>query len=89
VNELRLYHDMGLSGDDAGEFLDAVHARFSTRFEGSEFETYSPNEGEGLPRFFRKLGFDDHKKPFTFSHLVKIVEAGQWSEPDTEAGPRP
>ena len=78
----RLYHDLGLSGDDASEIFDAVSARFGTRFLGLRFEDYFPNESEGLTdRLERWVGLAKARKALTVSHLAAVAERGEWFEP--------
>jgi len=78
----RLYHDLGLSGDDAGEIFDAVSERFGTRFSGLRFEDYFPDESEGLTdRLERLVGLAKTRKALTVSHLAAVAERGEWFEP--------
>jgi len=41
---LRLYQDLGLSGDDVMEIFAALSERFGTRFAALQFEEYFPDE---------------------------------------------
>jgi hypothetical protein len=78
----RLFHDLGISGDDASELLDKVNAAFGTLFNGFKFNSYFPNETEAfLSDFGRLLRLKSRRKSFTFAHLVQIVQAGSWFEP--------
>ena len=44
----RLYHDLGLSGDDAAEIFETVSKRYGTEFSGFRFADYFPDESEGF-----------------------------------------
>lgn len=77
-----LLQDLGIGGDDADEFLEAIHATFGTRFDGFAFATYFPDEHEAVgEHWFRRLGFKDTRKPFRLGHLVDVVQRGAWFEP--------
>lgn len=78
-----LYHDMQLTGDDAGDLLDAVAMRFGTSFEGFAFDVYFPNETDSvLYAWARRFGFRDRRrKSLAVGHLIAVVEKGQWFEP--------
>ena len=78
----RLYHDLGLSGDDACEVIDAVSERFGTRFSGLRFEDYFPGEAEGLiDRLERLVGVAKARKALTVSHLAAVAGRGEWFDP--------
>jgi len=78
----RLYHDLKISGDDACELLENVQKSFGTDFVGFKFNEYFPNEGETFGiSLFRLFGYKDKEKPFTFNHLLKVVEDRRWSQP--------
>jgi hypothetical protein len=78
----RLYHDLGLAGDDAVELLDEVHARFGTGFTDFRFYDYFPDEGEVVwDRLERLLRIAVRRKPFTVAHLTAVVRRGVWFEP--------
>jgi hypothetical protein len=83
--ETRVYHDLLISGDDAVEVFDRVATAFSTSFKGFDFERYFPNETESL---FARVGLLFGWAPYrimTVGHLLDVVEAGAWFEPDEEA----
>jgi hypothetical protein len=88
-DETRLYHDLSIAGEDAGELLDAIHKRFGTRFWGFDFEVYFPDESEAGPGNLRLAVWDRPRRRFTFGHLVSVVERGRWFDPpDATAGER-
>jgi hypothetical protein len=77
-----IYQDMGLGGDDAGELLDEIHARFGTSFSSLNFPDYFPNESEVMwCHWAKKLGFRQNFKRLTVAHLVAVIERGEWFEP--------
>jgi hypothetical protein len=83
----RLFQDLTISGDDAGELLSEVGTRFNTSFMGFPFATYFPNETEALGAHWAGLiGFSKPRPPLTFGHLLAVVKAGHWFEPDKLAG---
>jgi hypothetical protein len=82
----RLYHDLGVAGDDAVDLINEVHRAFGTTFEGFDFERYFPNEAEAMPAHWVNslrglFGYSSRRKTLTFGHLVKVVKAGRWFEP--------
>jgi hypothetical protein len=46
----RLWHDLGLAGDDFYDFIESFHQRFGASLDGKP-DDYSPSEGE-LMRYF-------------------------------------
>ena len=83
--DCRILQDLNLGGDDAAEFLDAVHDTFGTRFEGFVFNAYFPNETETMGEmWFRRLGFCDDRKAMTVGHLLDVIQRGAWFEPPAQ-----
>jgi len=79
----RLYHDLWIAGDDAAELLNKVHNRFGTRFDGFHFETYFPNETDAMIEHVARLfGYSRRRKGFSFGHLLQVVNAGRWFDPE-------
>ena len=74
--------DLGIDGDDADEFLEAVHAKFGTRFDGFVVSTYFSDgeigSGEG---WLRRRGFEDPRKPLSVGHLLDVIIGGVWFDP--------
>lgn len=80
--DTRILQDLGIDGDDADEFLEAVHKTFGTRFEGFNFSTYFSNQEIGNGDvWLRRLGFEDARKPLTVGHLVDVIIRGSWFDP--------
>jgi len=78
----RLYHDLGLSGDDANEIFDAVSGQFGVRFSGLRFQDYFPDESEGFTdRLERMIGVAKPRKAITVGHLAAVAARGEWFEP--------
>jgi hypothetical protein len=78
----RLFHDLSIAGDDAGELVDQVTETFGTSFEGFPFDHYFPDESETLlAHLSRRLGTGRVWKPLTVQHLVDVVERGSWFSP--------
>jgi hypothetical protein len=82
----RLWHDLRISGDDASELLEDIHRQFGTNFFDFEFEPYFPDESEGMFAPWTEWLHRGRWKPFTFGHLVQVVKAGKWFEPDSAEG---
>jgi hypothetical protein len=80
--ESQLYQQLGIAGDDAAELLEEVRARFGTAFAGFRFYDFFPDETEALAGHLARLAhLRSRKKPFTFAHLMLVVEQGHWSDP--------
>ena len=78
----RLYHDLGLAGDDVREILEALGARFGTQFSDFQFADYFPNEAEALTdRLERLLRIAEPRKVLTVRHLAAVVRRGAWFDP--------
>jgi hypothetical protein len=76
----RVYQDLLISGDDAGDLLDRIHKEFGTSFEGFEFGDYFFNEPDAFVYVILRLFGWAPKKTLSVRHLVEVVEAGQWFE---------
>jgi hypothetical protein len=82
-DDMRLYHDLLLTGDDAAELLDKIHRKFGTRFDDFNFAAYFPDETEAFAEHLAHFaGWDAPRHGLTFAHLVAVVERGAWFEPD-------
>ena len=83
----RLFHDLGMAGDDASEVLEEVAAKFGVIFPGFDFDRYFPQENEAfgahLARMFRlRL----RREPLTLEHLARVADYGVWFDPPIAAG---
>ena len=85
----RLWHDLRISGDDAIELFEDIHRQFGTNFFDFEFEPYFPDESEGLFAPVTEWLHPGRWKALTFGHLVQVVDAGTWFEPDPTGGGSP
>ncbi len=80
----RIYHDLHIAGDDAGELLDEIAKRFGVSFEGLDFHRYFPNESDAFFYFLarRFLGYRDRRHaPLTVGHLTVVAQRGAWFDP--------
>ena len=79
----RLFHDLGIAGDDAAGLLGEVVDKFGTSFEGLKFDDYFPDEAEAMPAFWlQRLGIGGRRwKPMTVRHLAEVASHGKWFEP--------
>ena len=82
-DDLTLYHDLELSGEDAWEFLADVEREFRVSFKCFDFSAYFPHAGEDLYYKIGKIfGFKATKfRRFTIGHLRRVVRSGEWTEP--------
>lgn len=77
----RLYHDLDISGDDAGSLLTDYSKKFNVDMRAIKFEEFFPNEGDhflqGLVRMLRgeKVRF----KELTVGDLQLGIERGALS----------
>lgn len=82
TDSTRIYHDLLISGDDAGELLAKIQGRFGTKFDGMDFHAYFPDETDSLiwavARFF---GVKCRKKELTVSHLLAVIQKMKWFDP--------
>ena len=80
-----LHADLRISGDDAWELIERVHQVFGTSFVGLSLGDFFPGENDPPGGFW--LGKASEKppdlRPFTFGHLLAVVECGHWFEPET------
>lgn len=82
-DDARLYHDLGISGDDAIDLINTINHEFGTSFDGFIFSLYFPSETESIYyNIFRLFGRQNRKKNLTFHHLLEVVRKGQWFEPE-------
>ncbi len=79
----RLEEDLGITGDDAAEFIEAFAKRFAVDLSGIDFHRHFGPEGFNplwlfwQPRWLRELG----RHPVTLTHLAAVAQAGRWFEP--------
>ena len=85
----RLHHDLQMDGDDAVEFVEVISDRWSIDWSGFEYSKYFRDEGEvcSLYNLVRDKVFGDKRPlvPITVDHLVSIIEAGKWRDPNEPA----
>jgi hypothetical protein len=82
--ETRLEEDLGMTGDDASEFLEAFAGAFGVDSTGIEFHKhFGPECGPilfwpaGLKEQMRDLG----KYPVTVGHLIEVATSKRWMCP--------
>ena len=87
----RLYHDLGIYGDDACEMLEEVREKFGVDFTGFDFSRYFPNETDGsiLP-LFKMFGYKGRRfTGFPVGHLRAVAASGRWFEPELQSSATP
>jgi hypothetical protein len=77
----RLEDDLGMTGDDAAEFLEAFAEEFEADLTGIEFHKHF--DPEGIPLLFWPPGLANHMKdlghfPVTIGHLIEVASAKRW-----------
>lgn len=78
----RIYHDLFISGDDADELLEKIHAKFGTEFEELDFSAYFPEETDSfIWHFAMRLGVKCKKKEMTIGHLLDVIRKKAWFDP--------
>lgn len=88
ADEIRIYEEFEIYGDDAYKLLCFIVARFSVDFEknGENLLRYFSSEPtlifsfEFLWRYFKYGYFCT--KPVTIGHLLKVIERKEWFDPD-------
>jgi hypothetical protein len=83
--DTRLEEDLGMTGLDAAEFLEAFAETFEVDLTGIEFHKHFGPECGGpilfCPRELREEMKDRVKDPMTVGHLVEVAAAKRWSCP--------
>jgi hypothetical protein len=85
----RIEEDLGMTGDDAAEFLEEFSRRFGVELAGLEFHKHFGAEGcNPLWLLFPPAWLEDHGNyPVTVDHLVRVAEVKRWfSPPRVEKG---
>jgi hypothetical protein len=73
-----LQSDLGMSGDDAAEFMEWFFAEFAVSPAEFSFDTYFPPEhGIGLWDLLTRRS----RKPITVQHLCECVDRRSWFTP--------
>lgn len=76
---LRLYHDLNIYGDDASELMDRFKNEFNVDVSKFRFDDYFPSEGDwilpSILHFFISRKPKEYK-PITLSDLHQAVEKG-------------
>ena len=80
--ETRLEEDLGITGADAAEFLEAFAREFQIDLTDIEFHKHFGPEGSGprllWPRSLKKQMRDFGKYPVTIGHLIDVAVAKRW-----------
>lgn len=87
----RLWEDLGLTGDEADDFMHDFFQRFEVDPEGYDFHRYFLIEGEGLLySLFRRWIL---RKPHTFKResitlglLYQVTQTRRWSSRSVQEG---
>lgn len=85
TDQTELYYDLGLTGIDLGEAIEAVRERFGTDFSAMDLRRYAPNEvghnfGLNLVREFREWRGERTYRSLTVASIIAAVQAGFWSD---------
>jgi hypothetical protein len=81
-----IYHDLGIAGDDAGEFLDEIAKKFGTSFRTLNFDAYFPNDIDAFCYHIASIfGFRDTKRvPVSLDHIFAVIDRGEWFAPQVQ-----
>ena len=82
-SETPLEEDLGMTGDDAAEFLEAFAEEFEVDLTGLEFHKHFGPECSGpilfWPSWLREELKDHGKYPVTVGHLIEVAAVKRWS----------
>lgn len=76
--EMSLYHDLNISGDDADEFLHKYSEAFNVSISNLDFADYFPSEGDPIfPAIIRFITGRKNReyKRLTIKNLQEAIEA--------------
>jgi hypothetical protein len=80
--DTRLEEDLGMTGDDAAEFMEAFAEAFEVDLTGIEFHRHFGPECSGpilfLPRWLQEEMKDLGNYPVTVGHLIEVAAAKRW-----------
>ena len=78
----KIYHDLGIYGDDAAEFLKAYSKAFNVDLSTFIFDEYFPPEVDVLTSVFLKLfrSRKIHYKELTVKMLLESAHRGTFTE---------
>ena len=83
--QTRVYHDLGIGGDDAWEMLGKIASGSALDFSGFVFSRYFPDETEVFGEHVAKaFGRRSKRQPLTVQHLASVVELGNWFDPASD-----
>jgi hypothetical protein len=79
----RVFHDLGLRGVDAIDFLAEVAARYAVSWDGFDFDRYFKGEYYSPVDLWNRLRRrpDTSKRPLTVDHLVEVCQRKAWFDP--------
>jgi hypothetical protein len=81
----RLYHDLGVDGEEAETFMEAFAERFRVDLSGFEFERHFRDEEAGGPlsRLWQRWRNPESGKriPITLEDLVEAAREKRWRTP--------
>jgi acyl carrier protein len=83
----RLFHDLGMDGDDAVEFFEAFACEFDVDLSGMEWNRhFGPEGGCGCVPPLALIGMLVRRRlhepmvPITLADLARAVSTGQWPD---------
>lgn len=80
--DLRLFHDLGIDGEDALEFIEQYSKEFNVKTDNFNFIEYFGEEGSLSPvtfilRLITTGRIQDKKLPLTIRDLVNAIRFGE------------
>lgn len=84
TRDTRLWEDLGLTGDDANDFMGSFFERFQIDPGDFDFHRYFLMEGEGglyslFQRWVLKKSQTRQREPITLGMLYRAALDGKWS----------
>jgi hypothetical protein len=78
IEDMGLYHDLDIYGDDADELLTKYSKMFNVSLEGFRFSDFFPNEGSTLGEIWRFITLRPKKiyKRLTIGDLQNGIKTG-------------
>ena len=73
-DQTRLERDLGMTGDDADEYMDSFFRTFAVSPEGYQFDDYFHPEADWIWRLF----FRRRRADVAVSDLIRSAAAGRW-----------
>jgi hypothetical protein len=85
----RLCHDLGVTGDDGEELMEAFSERFGVEMSGFVFDRHFGSEAECNPLMYALMWLFERERlrlvPITLTDLAEAAQTGVWQTPNRAA----